>query len=176
MPTYPFDENQRKAYQALVARIDSGAKPGTICLVGEFQSGKTNLVKHLLKEKFANSTDYYVNLNLYLLDELDRQQASIAYAGTKAKIHLLIQIAIEDLLERHFQTHNLLVLDAIEMIYSYELNLVAITDRFTRNGKYCIICIPESKKHDYYFDFSWGLAKAIRISGLAKAAACIQSK
>ena len=164
MPTYPLDENQREAYQALAARIDAGSERGTICLVGEFQSGKTNLVKHLLNERFGNATDYYVNLNLYLLDELDKQRASIAYAGAKAKIHLLIQIAIEDLLDRHFQTHNLLILDAIEMIYSYELNLVALTDRFTHDGKCCIICVPESKKHNFYFDFSWGLAEAIQIN------------
>ncbi len=164
MPTYPLNENQQEAYQALAAHIDSGSEHGTICLVGEFQSGKTNLVKHLLDEKLGDSTDYYVNLNLYLLDELDKQRASIAYAGAKAKIHLLIQIAIEDLLDRHFQTHNFLVLDAIEMIYSYELNLVTITDRFARDGKCCIICVPESKKHNYYFDFNWGLAEAIRIN------------
>jgi predicted AAA+ superfamily ATPase len=164
MPTYPLDESQREAYQALAAHIDSGSEHGTICLVGEFQSGKTNLVKHLLDEKLGDSTDYYVNLNLYLLDELDKQRASIAYAGAKAKIHLLIQIAIEDLLDRHFQTHNLLVLDAIEMIYSYELNLVTITDRFARDGKCCIICVPESKKHNYYFDFSWGLVEVIQIN------------
>ena len=164
MPTYPLDQNQREAYQALVTHIDSGSKGGTICLVGKFQSGKTNLVKHLLNEEFGNSTDYYVNLNLYLLDELDKQRTSIAYAGAKAKIHLLIQIAIEDLLDKHFQTHNLLVLDAIEMIYSYELNLVAITDRFAREGKCCIICVPESEKHNYCFDFSWELTEAVRIN------------
>ncbi len=163
MPTYPLHKNQQKAYQVLATRIDSRSEHGTICLVGDFQSGKTNLVKHLLNEKFGNSTDYYVNLNLYLLDELNKQRASIAYAGAKAKIHLLIQIAIEDLLERHFQTRNLLVLDAIEIIYSYELNLVAIADRFTHNGKCCIICVPQSKKQNYYFDFSWELAEAIRI-------------
>ena len=162
MPTYPFDVNQQKAYQALAASVDCGTERGTICLIGEFRSGKTNLVKYLLKEKFGNSTDNYVNLNLYLLDELDKQRASIAYAGAKAKIRLLIQIAIEDLLEKHFQTHNLLVLDSIEIIYSYELNLVAITDRFARNGKCCIICVPESKKHNYYFDFSWELAETIQ--------------
>ena len=164
MSTYPLDENQREAYQALSTYIDSGSEGGTICLVGEFQSGKTSLVKRLLNEKFGNSTDYYVNLNLYLLDELDKQRASIAYAGAKAKIHLLIQIAVEDLLDRHFQTHNLLVLDAIEMVYSYELNLLAITDRFVRDGKRCIICVPESKKHNYYFDFSWDLAGAIQMN------------
>ena len=164
MPTYPLDENQREAYHVLAAHIDSGTKSGTICLIGEFQSGKTNLVKHLLNEKFGNTTDCYVNLNLYLLDELNKQRASIAYAGAKAKIHLLIQIAIEDLLDKHFQTHNLLVLDAIEMIYSYELNLVAITDRFARDGKCCIICVPESKKHNFNFDFSWDLAEAIRLN------------
>ena len=164
MSTYPLDENQRDAYQALAAHIGSGAEHGTICLIGEFQSGKTNLVKHLLNEKFGNAIDCYVNLNLYLLDELDKQRASIAYAGAKAKIHLLIQLAIEDLLDKHFQTHNLLVLDSIEMVYSYELNLVAITDRFARDGRCCIICVPQSKKNNYYFDFSWELAEAIRIN------------
>lgn len=164
MPTTPLDENQWTAYQALAARINSGAEHGTICLVGDFQSGKTRLVQHLLKERFGNATDCYVNLNLYLLNELEKQRASIAYSGAKAKIHLLIQIATEDLLERHFQTCDLLVLDAIEMIYSYELNLLTITDRFAGNGKCCIICVPESKKHNYYFDFSWGLAEAIRIN------------
>ena len=75
MSTHPLDENQREAYHALAAHIDSGSKGGTICLVGDFQSGKTNLVKHLLNERFGNSTDYYVNLNLYLLDELDKHQS-----------------------------------------------------------------------------------------------------
>ena len=164
MPTYPLNESQRKAYQALADHINSGSEHGTICLVGDFQSGKTNLVKHLLKEKFGDSTDYYVNLNLYLLDELNKHRASIAYAGAKAKIHLLIQIAIEELLDRHFQTHNFLVLDAIEMIYSYEINLITITDRFVDNGKRCVICVPESKKHNYYLDFNWALAETIRIS------------
>ena len=164
MQTVPFDENQWKAYQALAACIDSDSENGTVCLVGDFQSGKTHLIKHLLKERCGNSTDCYVNLNLYLLNELDKQRASITYAGAKAKIHLLIQMAIEDLLETHFQTSNLLVLDVIEMIYSYELNLVAITNRFTGNGKRCIICVPESKKHNYCFDFSWELAETIRIN------------
>ena len=164
MSVFPLNENQQEAFQALAARIDSGSERGTICLVGDFQSGKTNLVKHLIKEKFNNSTNYYISLNLYLLDELDKHRASIAYAGAKAKIHLLIQISIEDLLDKHFQTHDLLVLDAIEMIYTYELNLVAITDRFTRDGKCCIICVPKSKKHNYYFDFSWGLAETIQIN------------
>ncbi len=164
MLTYPLNENQQKAYHALTDCIDSGDRDRTICLVGDFQSGKTNLVKHLLKEKFDNSTDYYVNLNLYLLDELDKQRASIAYAGAKAKIHLLIQIAVEELLNRHFQTHDLLVLDAIEMIYSYELNLITITDRFVNDRKRCIICVPESRKYSYYFNFNWELAETIRIS------------
>lgn len=164
MPIYPLDDTQQRAYQALATCIDSETEHRTICLVGDFQSGKTNLVKHLLNEKFGNSADYYVNLNMYLLDELDKQRASIAYAGAKAKIHLLIQIAIEDLLESQFQTCNLLILDAIEMVYSYELNLVAITDRFVRDGKCCIICVPESKKNNYYFDFSWELAETIQIN------------
>lgn len=160
--TFQLYENQQKPYQALVARIDYGCEHGTICLIGDFQSGKTSLLKHLLAEKFDNPADYYVSLNRYLLDELDK--AAIAYASAKAKTRLLMQIAIEDLLERHFQTHNLLVLDAIEVTYPYELNLVSITNRFARDGKLCIVSIPESKQHHYGFDFSWGLAEVVRIT------------
>ena len=156
--TFQLYENQQKPYQTLVARIDYGCEHGTICLIGDFQSGKTSLLKHLLTEKFDNPADYYVNLNRYLLDELDKA------ASAKAKIRLLMQIAIEDLLERHFQTHNLLVLDAIEVTYPYELNLVSITNRFACNGKLCIVSTPESKQHHYGFDFSWELAEVIRIT------------
>ncbi|MCZ6680266.1 MAG: hypothetical protein O7E52_23790 [Candidatus Poribacteria bacterium] len=159
--TFQLHENQQKAYQALVARIDYDCEHGTICLTGDFQSGKTSIVKHLLSERLDEPADYYVNLNLYLLDELDK--ASDVSAGAKAKIHLLMQIAVEDLLEQHFRTHQLLVLDAIEVTYLYELNLVSITHRFARDGKRCIICIPESENHSYHFDFSWGLAEVIRI-------------
>ncbi len=162
--TFQLHENQQKAYQALAIRIDYGCEHGTICLVGDFQSGKTSIVKHLLVERFDKPADCYVNLNLYLLDELDKQSASIAYAGAKAKTHLLMQISVEDLLERHFHARDLLVLDAIEVTYPYELNLVSITNRFARDGKHCIICVPESKQRDYRFDFSWGLAEVIRVA------------
>ena len=161
---FQLHENQEKAYRALVARVDYGCEHGTICLVGDFLSGKTTLVKRLLAEKFNTSADdYYVNLNLYLLGELDKQSASLVYAGAKAKTRLLMQIAIEDVLQRHFQKCALIVLDAIEATYPYELNLVLIADRFARDGKLCIICVPESPTHNYRFDFSWGLAEVIRI-------------
>ena len=156
-------EGQKKAYQGLVARIDYGSEYGTICLVGDFLSGKTTLVKRLLAEKFDTPVGYHVNLNLYLLDELDQHRSSVAYAGAKAKIRLLMQIAIEDLLQSHFQEHNLIVLDAIEVTYPYELNLVSITNRFACDGKQCIICVPESPQHNYRFEWSWGLAEVIRI-------------
>ena len=158
------DENQKEAYQALVAHVDSGGKHGTICLVGDFLSGKTILVKRLLAEKFDTPADYYVNLNLYLIDELDKHSSSVAHAGAKAKIRLLMQIAIEDLLQRHFQSHNLIVLDAIEVTYPYELNLVSLANRFTCDGKQCIVCVPESPQYNYRFELSWELADIIRIA------------
>jgi hypothetical protein len=143
--------------------MDYGCERGIICLVGDFQSGKTTLIKHLLADKLDAPEAYYVNLNLYLLQELEKHSAAINYAGAKAKIHLLMQIAVEDLLNRHFQTHALLVLDAIEAVYPYELNLVAIANRCVPDGKQCIICAPENTQQGYRFAFSWGLAEIVRI-------------
>jgi len=163
--TFQLHENQEKAYRALVARVDYGCEHGTLCLVGDFLSGKTTLVKRLLAEKFkASADDYYVNLNLYLLGELDKQNPSLIHSGAKAKTRILMQIAIEDLMQSHFQERALIVLDAIEATYPYELNLVSITNRFARDGKLCIICVPESLTHLYRFDWSWGLAEVIRIT------------
>ena len=156
-------ENQMKAYEALAARIEYGCEHGTICLVGDFQSGKTTVVKRLLAERFGTLETDYVNLNLCLLKELEKHSATINYAGAKAKIHLLMQMAVEDLLQQHFSTHDLLVLDAIEVIYPYALNLVAITNRFARDGKYCIICVPENTQQEYRLAFSWGLADVVHL-------------
>jgi len=158
------------AYSALQERLDKGALKGTICLIGDFLSGKTNLIKRFLADRFRG--DYpetpfppcYLNLNLYLLEQLKKRGSFSTHALTKAKTRSMMQAILEEAIGKHFEKHDILVLDAIEIIYPYNLNLVSITDKFARDGKICIICVPEDKPRGFVFDFSWGMCEVIRLS------------
>ena len=155
-------ESQQKAYESLESACEYSLRRGTICLVGDFQSGKTTLVKYFLSRKFDDPDKYYLNVNLHLLDRLRREEDDLPVLGTmQAKTRIIMEVALEDEIEKHLAEHDLLVLDAIEIIYPYRLNLASVVSRHTRDGKVCIICVPESDK--FVFDFSWGNCEIIRL-------------
>lgn len=155
-------ENQQKAYESLESVCDFSLRRGAICLVGDFQSGKTTLVKHFLARKFNDPDKYYLNVNMHLLEHLRKKGDDLSILTTmKARARLIMEVALEDTIERHFAERDLLVLDAIEMLYPYNLNLVSLASRHTRDGKICIICVPENGK--FKFDFSWGNCEIIRL-------------
>ena len=79
----------------------------------------------------------------------------------QAKTRLTMEVALEEAMERHFAEHDLLVLDSIEIIYPYRVNLASLVSRHTRDGKICIMCVPENDK--FVFDFSWGNCEIIRL-------------
>ena len=155
-------ESQQQAYQSLESACDFSLRRGTICLIGDFQSGKTTLVKYFLAQKFDKPDEYYLNINMHLLERLRKEGDDLAILTTmKAKTRLIMEVALEETVEQHFAEHDLLVLDAIEILYPYRLNLVSLVSRHTRDGKICIICVPE--KDRYAFDFSWGNSEIIRL-------------
>lgn len=155
-------ENQEKAYELLDSIYDYSIRRGTICLVGNFQSGKTTLIKHFLLKKFGNVNKYYVSLNDYLLERLNNNGTELSVLSKiKAKTRLIMEVAIEELLEQHFSQHSLLVLDAIEIIFPYNLNLISLVNRHTTDGKICIICVPENDK--FSFNFSWGNCSIVKL-------------
>jgi len=155
-------ENQQKAYESLESVCDFSLRRGAICLVGDFQSGKTTLVKHFLAQKFSDPDKSYLNVNMHLLERLRKEGDDLSILTTmKARARLIMEVALEDTIEQHFSEYDLLVLDAIEMLYPYNLNLVSLVSRHTRDGKICIICVPENGK--FTFDFSWGNCEIIRL-------------
>ena len=155
-------ESQRQAYESLVSACEFSLRRGTICLVGDFQSGKTTLVRYFLSQKFDDPDEYYLNVNMYLLDRLRKQGEDLSVLTTmKAKTRLIMEVALEEAIEKHFAERDLLVLDAIEILYPYRLNLVSLVSRHTRDGKICVICVPEKDK--FAFDFSWGNCEVIRL-------------
>ena len=155
-------ESQQQAYKALELACDFSLRRGTICLMGDFQSGKTTLVKHFLAQKFSDPDKYYLNVNMHLLERLRKEGEDPAILTTmKAKTRLVMEVALEEAIEQCFAERDLLALDAIEILYPYRLNLVSLVSRHTRDGKICIICVPEKDK--FAFDFSWGNCEIIRL-------------
>ena len=162
---FQLRDTQKAAYEILQARIDLGGASGTICLVGDFLSGKTVLVKQFLTDRFEHPEDYYLNVNLYLLEQLKKEEDLSNLVLTKAKARLIMQVTLEEAIRKHFETYDLLVLDAIEIIYPYNLNLITITNKYARNGKICIICVPENREREFACDFSWGICEVISLEG-----------
>jgi GTPase SAR1 family protein len=157
-----LSENQRQAYEQLVSTCEYSLRRGTICLIGDFQSGKTTLVKYFLSSKFGNVDRYYLNVNLYLLNRLKEEETDLSImAKIKAKTRLIMSMALQDAIEKYFTKEDLLILDAIEILYPYNLDLVSLVSRYTRDGKVCIICVPENSK--FVFNFSWGNCDIVRL-------------
>ena len=155
-------EKQQQAYESLESAYDYSLRRGTICLVGDFQSGKTTLVKYFLSQKFDDPNEHYLNVNLHLIERLRKEGDDLAVMATmKARTRLVMEVALEEAIENHFAEKDLLVLDAIEILYPYRLNLASLAGRHTRDGKICIICVPENDK--FAFDFSWGNCEIIKL-------------
>lgn len=157
-----LSESQKLAYELLVSTCDYSLRRGTICLIGDFQSGKTTLVKHFLVNKFGNIDRYYLNVNLYLLERIRQENFDLSImAKIKAKTRLIMSVTLQEAIENHFVRENLMVLDAIEMLYPYNLDLISLVSRYTRDGKVCIICVPENDK--FVFNFSLGNCDIVRL-------------
>jgi GTPase SAR1 family protein len=157
-----LSESQKLAYELLVSTCDYSLRRGTICLIGDFQSGKTTLVKHFLLSKFGNIDRYYLNVNLYLLEHLRQESSDMSImTKIKAKTRLIMTVAIQEALEKYFDKENLMVMDSIEMLYPYNLDLISLVSRYTRDGKVCIICVPENDK--FVFNFSLGNCDIVRL-------------
>jgi len=155
-------EKQQQAYESLESACDYSLRRGTICLVGDFQSGKTTLVRYLLSQKFDNPDEYYLNVNRHLIERLRKEGDDLAVMATmKARTRLVMEVALEEAIEKRFVEKDMLVLDAIEILYPYRLNLASLAGRHTRDGKICIICVPENDK--FAFDFSWGNCEIIKL-------------
>jgi len=154
--------NQKKAYDILVANCEYSIRRGTICIVGDFLSGKTTLVKYFLSEMFGDIDKYYINVNKLLLERLKEEKTDFTIMSKiKAKTRLIMSVALEEVIEKHFIEEDILVLDAIEIIYPYNFDIISLVSKYTRDGKICIVCVPEND--NFSFNFSWGNSYIIRL-------------
>lgn len=134
-----------------------------VCLVGPFLSGKTTLIQEWLRDKHGGLDPYYLNVNLYLLEHLQREGTPEELSRVKARARLVMQVYLEEAIRSRLSQESLLVLDAIEILLPYQLDLVALASKYTLGDKRCIICVPEDREHRVEFEFSWARAHTVRI-------------
>ena len=144
--------------------IDSGLKEieefvelprarGILAIVGESPSGKTTLVKQYLKMKGLPENEYYLNVNDFVVSSLKQRKDYKALElddrrGFIDRNKRIIEKMLSKKLYRHFKDHKILVLDSIELLFKYEVNLAALAYEPASGGRTCIICIPGSVSGD----------------------------
>jgi len=122
---------------------------GVLAIVGESPSGKTTLVKEYLKRHGLSEAEYYLNVNEFIMKTFEQRQDYKALElddrrGFLNRNQKLMEKTLSQKLSDHFKNKNLLVLDSIELLYKYEVNLTNLSYDPASGGKTCIICIPGS--------------------------------
>lgn len=150
-----------KMYKVVnVNDLDSGLKEidnfvelprvrGVLAVVGESPSGKTILVKRFLESRSLSEDKHYVNVNDLITAKLKERQDYEALElddrrGFLERNRRIIEKTISEKLYEHFQDNAILVLDSIELLSKYEINLAALAFEPASGGKTCIICVPGS--------------------------------
>lgn len=147
-----------------VADLESGLKEiesfidlqkvrGVLAVVGESPSGKTTLMKRFLRNRGLSEDEYYINLNDFIMTALKKRQDFEALELDDRRSFLqrnrrIIEKMISEKLRDHFENKGLLVLDSIELLFKYGINLSALAFEPSSGGKTCIMCVPGSVSGD----------------------------
>lgn len=139
---------------------------GVILLRGPFQSGKTSILKRYLERNRLSKEEYLLDVNTYLLKCLMNDSSQIGpnisvLVKLKSKICRLFKQYLEQFLTEHFSEHTLLLIDSVELLFKYEVNLIQLVYRFCQNGKIAIISMPFDEQHKFVFNWTFGLSKII---------------
>ena len=122
---------------------------GILAVVGESPSGKTTLVKRFLESRGLSEDRYYMNVNDFIMIMLKKRQDYKALElddrrGFLERNRRIIEKTLSEKLYEHFENNKILVLDSIELLSKYEVNLATLAFEPASGGKTCIICVPGS--------------------------------
>jgi len=151
-----------KMYKVVtVSNLESGLKEidgfvklpkvrGVLAVVGESPSGKTALVKRYLTSHDLPEDKYCVNVNDFIMTTLEQRQdykalemADRGGFGLERNRRIIEKILSKRLYD-HFRDNKLLILDSIELLFKYGVNLAALAYEPASGGKTCIVCVPGS--------------------------------
>lgn len=136
-----------------IKEIDSFVKlrkaRGVLTIVGKSPCGKSTLVKRYLATRKLSEDNFYLNVNDFILTSLKERQdyKSIEIDDRRNFLEtnrrVIINILSEKLLN-HFLENNIIILDSIELLFKYEIDLASLAFEPASGGKSCIICVPGS--------------------------------
>lgn len=148
--------------------VREGIRRGLIVLSGNFQSGKTTLLKQFLINRHL-SPNHYLAVNQFLLMELQQylqKNPELNFkilSVLKTKTASIFEDALENFLRNYFKSQHLLILDSIELLYHYPINLPQLVYPYCTEQNCVIISVPEDIKKAFTFNWNLSLAKVITI-------------
>ncbi len=146
--------------------INEGIRRGLIVLAGGFQTGKTTLLRQLISNR-GFSPAQYLSVNQFLLKQLqnylqkNKELNYKALSMLKSKTAGIFKNSIEAFLDDFFKSHHLLILDSIELLYNYPVNLPQMVYPYCSAPHTVIISLPEDVKKSFVFNWNLSLAKVI---------------
>ncbi|MBN1352440.1 hypothetical protein JXJ21_23785 [candidate division KSB1 bacterium] len=159
--TRVLDEIDEARYESL--------RRGIIILKGPFQAGKSLVLNRYLEWHHLNKNEVLINVNLYLLERLKKDHADSkpqlsSLAKLKSRARNLFSKYLNECFELHFQHHDLLVLDAVEIAFKYDINLVRLVYPYSRDGNITLISMPDDETGGFSFNWTYGLTKIINLA------------
>lgn len=163
-------EKENRILKQLNEAIDEGIRRSLIILRGPFQSGKTGILKKLIQERQLQERRCYLNLNQYLIKKVNEEidtKSELNYevlSRLKAKTSNLFKKVIEEYLSEYFVKNDFLVIDAVELLINYQLNLPQVALPWFGERKTIIIAVPYDEYHQIFPDWSFNLGKVIEMN------------
>ncbi len=121
------------------------SRRGTLCLTGHHQVGKTTILLYFLW-KNNYSLKYYINANLFVINKINERVELEKYSKLEHATKKLIGKLLGELLNNHFLKYDLIVLDSIELLNAYNIDIVNLAWNHATSGRICIISttVPRS--------------------------------
>jgi len=162
-------DNSSMNLKKLDEAVDEGIRRGLILVRGPFQSGKTRLLKQFLKHRNLPEKEHYLILNRYLIDVLKHEMAKnqkltfSSLAVLKAKTASYFEKYIEDYLQTFFKKKDILIIDSVELLLNYSINLPRIAYRFCCDRNCIIISLPFDPHSNFQLNWNLNISKIIDI-------------
>lgn len=155
---HPWGDIELRPHQAsALAELESllarEAVRAPITLVGEFGAGKTTLARYWLFRHFSEPERHYLPLGDTLTRALVADAPIEEYADAPGKAKVALRLAVDDALARSFGEGEAVVIDSIEILREYNIPLLTLVAPYSRAGKVAVVCVPESPRHGFSFDF-----------------------
>lgn len=149
--------------------IEEGLRRGLIIIRGPFQSEKTVILRQLLRQKKLPEKENFLNLNQFLINQLKKeisQNPALSFellSRLPGKTTALFESYIERYLPGFLEAKRLLIIDSVELLLHYPVNLPQIIYRFCQDQNTIILAVPHDLKNEFILDWNFNIAKVIDI-------------